>query len=471
MAGARVLILGAGPSGLSAGWKLAEAGAEVAVLEKGDEVGGQSKTFSWKGMRLDYGPHKIYTQNPRIKKEVESLFGRGELLSVPKRSRMRLLGKYFGFPVKMRELLLKMSPLVTADIGARYAFALARSKISKPREDSYESYMMERFGGGTYRLIFGPYARKVWGEPRGLSASLAKSRIAVPSLLDLAKRLVAGDGGRPEISAKEFYYPRKGVFELSEKMAGRIRGKGGKILFGSRPSRIVCEGNRVAKVEYESRGRKLWFEPTHVVSTIPLAEAASLFEPQLPPPVIEAAGKLSHRNLVLAVIVVRRDRVFPDNWLFFPEEKYVFNRVYEQKGFSAEMVPEGMSAVCAEITCSPDDVLWNAGEKQVCERVVSDLAEAEVIARNEVAGTGAFRMELAYPVYDARYEERLKESLGFLDRIDNFFAIGRNGSFNYAGMLDCMDMGIRTAEHIVANGTNAEWREARKGFQNYVTVD
>jgi len=473
MAGERVAILGAGPAGLSAGWKLAEGGAHVLVLEKGLSVGGQSTTFSWKGMRLDYGPHKVYTQDPRIQREVESLFEQGELLSIPKRSRIRLAGAFFDFPVRIQELLFKLNPLVAANCGSSYALALAASKLRKPREDSYESYMLARFGRGTYDLIFGPYARKVWGEPRELSASLAKSRVAVPSLLDLARRLVAGDRGKPAISAKEFSYPRKGIVELSEKMAARIRRNGGEILLCSTPEKLVLDGKRITRLEYGSGGQPASFEPTHVVSTIPIAHALSLIKPATPEvnAAADSASTLRHRNLILAVIVVKKDRAFPDNWLFFPEAKFIFNRVYEQKGFSEEMVQKGQTAVCAEITCAPADPIWTAGDEEVCGRVIADLVSAEVLKKEDVTDSGVFRMELAYPMYDIGYEARLARALGFLDSLENLYAIGRNGSFNYAGMLDCMDMGIRTAEHMLGSAPAPLWAESRKRFQNYVTVD
>lgn len=467
----KVLILGAGPAGLSAGWKLAEGGAEVLVLEREREVGGLSKTFTWKNMKLDYGPHKIYTRDARIRLEVESLFSSGELLSIPKKSRIRLIGKYFDFPVNTKELLLKMNPIISARCGASYAKAIVKSRIFKPSEESYESYMIHRFGRSTYRLIFGPYARKVWGDPKKLSASLGKSRVAVPSLLDLAKRLVLGEKDKPEISAKEFYYPRKGVFELSEKMAGRIRKAGGKIAFGAKPTAIHLNGGRVSSVDFTADGRKQSFSPTHVISTIPLAEALSLFKPAPPASALEAASGLRHRNLILAVLGVGRDRVFDDNWLFFPEEKYVFNRVYEQKGFSPGMVPKGRTAVCAEITCWPADPLWRAKDSSICERVAGDLEDAEVIDRGEVLDCGVFRLEKAYPIYDLGYEGKLASVFGFLDRLPGFYAIGRNGSFNYVGMLDCMDMGFKTAHQILSGEGRGEWLEKRKSFQNYVTVD
>jgi len=99
------------------------------------------------------------------------------------------------------------------------------------------------------------------------------------------------------------------------------------------------------------------------------------------------------------------------------------------------------------------------------------LEEAGVIRKGEVSGCGVFRATQAYPIYDSGYEGKASSALGFTDSLQNLYAIGRNGSFNYVGMLDCMDMGIKTAEQVISSAGRSRWLAKRKSFENYVTVD
>ncbi|MCK9566637.1 MAG: FAD-dependent oxidoreductase, partial [Methanothrix sp.] len=182
-----VAIIGAGVSGLSAAWKLAENGFRINVFEKEDVIGGISSTFSHGECKLDYGPHKIYTQLDDIYAEIKKLLG-PDLLEIEKKSRIRLEGKYFDYPVTIFQLIFRMNPSITMGIGISYLYAILNSKVSKVRDDSYESYLINRFGKSLCSLVFFPYAKKIWGEPKTLASSLAESRVPIPSLSELAKR-------------------------------------------------------------------------------------------------------------------------------------------------------------------------------------------------------------------------------------------------------------------------------------------
>lgn len=201
-----VVILGAGIAGLSAGYKLSDASIPVTVLEKESIIGGMSSCFKYKDYKLDYGPHKIFTRMDDIMEEIRNLIG-DDLLTVPKKSRIRLSGKYYNFPVSVKDLLIGM-PLTGIGCGVGYFKAAIKAKIIKSNDDSYEDYIINRFGKGTFNLVFKPYAEKIWGHPSELSASLAKSRVAIPSIAELLIRMISGNKDKPAISADVFYYPK-----------------------------------------------------------------------------------------------------------------------------------------------------------------------------------------------------------------------------------------------------------------------
>lgn len=465
----KVIILGAGISGLSTAWKLSEAGFDVEIIEIDSKIGGVSSTFNHKGYNLDYGPHKIYTQMPYVLDEIKQLLD-DDLITIPKRSRIRLMGKYFDYPVGMKDVVLKFNPL----IGAKCGFGLFSTKVKKifsRKEESYEQYLIHRFGKGLYSLVFEGYAKKVWGDPKKLSAELAKTRVSIPGILALFKNMVLGSKGKPNISADQFYYPKKGIIELSEAMAEIIKKNEGKIHLNSKPIKIQYSKNKGKSIFFEkdSEIKKINFD--YLISTIPLNDFLGLFSPQIEKNILENARKLKRRSLILLYIVINKKRLFPDNWIFYPEQEFIFNRLSEQKGFSESMIPSNKTVLTVEITCDEDDFIWTADDSAVFKKAMKDLEKAEIIKEKDVADYFITKLSKIYPVYDLDYKNNLSRALDFIDKFENIYSIGRPGLFNYNNMDHCIDIGNITAKHIIKNKDKKEWQKTREKFNSYRIVD
>lgn len=462
-----VAIIGAGVSGLSAAWKLSENDYSINILEIEDVIGGMSSTFSYADCMLDYGPHKIYTQLDDVFVLIKKLF-ESDLLEIQKKSRIRLLGTYFDYPVSIFQLMFRMKPSVTMDIGISYLYSVLNSKVATVRDDSYESYLINRFGKSLCSLVFFPYAKKIWGEPKTLASSLAESRVPIPSLLELAKRKVIGDHGKKELSATTFYYPRKGILDLSKKLADGILTNGGNIHLNKRVVRLRIEKGRVISAE-NSDGTSL--NADHFISTMPVTNLIKMICPMPSEDIVNAASLLKFKNLIIVYLVIRQERLFDDNWIFFPEDNYLFNRIFEQKSFSPYMIPEGITVLSAEVTCSEESAEWDMDEKKLIDIVVKQLVMSEIISANDVIDSFTKRIINAYPIYDIDYEKNREIIMEYIDGIRNLYSIGRQGYFNYVGMTDCMDMGIKTAQNIIHNNTQADWKKIRKSFERYQTID
>ena len=190
------IILGGGVAGLAAAWKLAEANIPVLVFEKQNIIGGMAATFQYKEYTLDYGPHKIYSQLP-IFEEVKK-FLKEDILEVKKTSKIRLCGKYLNYPFGIKDIVIALNPMIAIKCGTSYGATSFLNMFRKKEDTCYENYITNRFGTGTYNLVFGPYAEKAWGDPKKLDKSLAMSRIAIPSLMEMIKRMLFGDQGKKE---------------------------------------------------------------------------------------------------------------------------------------------------------------------------------------------------------------------------------------------------------------------------------
>ncbi|MEK6817099.1 MAG: FAD-dependent oxidoreductase, partial [Nanoarchaeota archaeon] len=435
------VVLGAGVTGLSAAWKLSEKGWDVHVVESRPDIGGMSSCFEWKGMRLDYGPHKMYSQLP-VFSEVMSLFSEDELNRIPKKSRIRLLNKFFEYPLKTQQLLVKVNPVKSSNFVMSYGMATARSMVAKKEDTNYETYMTNRFGSSIYNTVFGPYAAKAWGDPKTLDKSLAESRIAVPSLMEMLKRMVMGNNGQPELSASEFHYPKKGVDEISKKMLSKS--KSVRLHLSSKVRRLKFSNMNISSVEIESGDKSETISPDFVISTIPLKSLVSLF-PEVPETVSESLGNLNLRRLMLVMIEAEKERLFTDNWIFFPESKYIFNRISEQKGFSPSMVGEGKTVLCVEVTTDENSNVWKMPDEQVLSECLVGLNDCGIMGNDDVKDYKVVRMGNAYPVYSIGYKDHLYNVLRHIEGHGNIVSIRRHGMLSYTGKIHCNDIGYKPA--------------------------
>ena len=468
-----VVIIGAGATGLTLAYKLTqESNYHVTVIEKEGQIGGLASSFKYKDTKLDFGPHKIYTQFPEVQKELEKILGE-DLLAKPKKSKIRLMGKYFDYPVKINELLFKMNPVTAISCGLSYGLSTVKNKFSYEEPVTAEAYLKQRFGTTTYEIVFKDFATKVWGDPTKLSYELAKARVSIPSLPEMLKRVVLGDKGQKEISAKIFYYPKYGAIELYEKMLEKIEESGrGEVILKCKPTAIHTEASRIAGITVKySDGKESEIKPDFLVSTVPLEMLPSLWQPPMPEHVVNAFNGLKYRSLVLLYLVVDKDSLFTESFIFFPEKDFRFHRLSEQKAFSEYTVPEGKTVLCVEMTCERDSDFYKLTNKELFERVIPDIEKTGFLKKIDVKEYFSFRMHGIYPVYDLEFRQNLTSILNYLDQFNNFLTLGRRGLFNYNNQDHCMDMAFKAANHIISNSSMEQWKEVRKKFDEYVIID
>ena len=388
----KVAVLGAGVTGLAIAQKLSEYDYSVEVFEREKRVGGLASTFKHKDFYLDYGPHKIYSQLPGVIGKIKALLG-DELIEIPKSMKIRLKGKYYDYPFKITQLLTRTGPVFAVSAAASGGIATLKdavlSGLFKNEPKNYEEFLQRRFGGVIYDSVFKSFALKAWGDPKELSVELAKARIAIPSIFELVKRIVLGNMatgayGKEEITAKNFLYPRKGMVRFSERLAELLEERQGKVHLNHSVKKVVLTDNKVDYLVVEHDGKEKNVKAESVVSTLPLRVFLEMLEPRPPERVLEAVRSLQLNDMLLVYVFANRDKVLEDNWIFYPELEFSFNRLSEQKNFSSEMGPKGKTCVCAEITYDPNKELWNASDDVVVQRVVADLEKADVLTEEEI---------------------------------------------------------------------------------------
>ena len=450
-----VVILGAGVAGLAAAWKLSEAGFAVTIVEKMDHIGGLAATFKWKNYELDLGPHKFYTILPGVLDVFKKLIGR-DVLFQPKTSKIRLFNQYLDYPVKIVDLLKKIGPWRAFRFGMDYG--LAQLKNSQPANS--EDYLRSKYGNYAFKNIFLPLSEKIWGHPSQLDVSLAETRVPAPTIFQLITGMIFGTKGQKHVSADVFYYPRHGIGQMSRAMWDQAKKHGAKLLTKTEP--VSISANRV------TLSNKSVLRPDYIISTIHLKHLVSLLPS--PPKVRRAATGLKHRSLILVFLAFKKDRMFPQSWIFFPESKYIFSRLSEQKTFSPYMIPKNQTVLIAEIPCEFNGDVWN--QKNIVPKVVADLVAAEIISPDEKPiDSKIIKIGNCYPLYDLNYKQNLQTILDYLSTMKNFYTIGRPGLFFYDNTDHSLDMGLRLANHIISRHSPKSWQSLISQFFTYRIVD
>lgn len=461
----KAVIIGAGITGLYIADQLASSGYEVCVIEKTPKVGGMTASFTYKDFILDYGPHKFYTQLPGVYDEFKRIVGEGEYLVIKKKNSIRLLGKYFDFPVKLSELLFKINPFTSTKIGLDFL----RSQFTKKEVKSYEDYFVKGFGRTGYNIVFKGFAQKVWGDPAHLSEELARRRSPASSIVDVLKTIFIKN--KKDVNAEYFYYPKHGYGVMCDNLAKSIQKNKGKIILQAIPTSISTKNNKVHSLDVLVQGKKKTLKCDLLVSSLSITELPLLIKPLPKKEVIKDLAHLKFRSLVIAFVFLKKDKALKDNWLFFPEKEFCFNRVAEQKSFSPFTGPKGSTVLTAEITCDYGDTIYNAPEEKIKEMVLRDLEKASLIKKDEVYDFFTRKAGRVYPVYTLDYKPHLKNVLSELDKITNLYTVGRPGLYNYNNADHCIDMAKVTADIIIKDKPRQEWKKAQEYFDSYKIVD
>ena len=471
MAKPKLVVLGAGPAGMSAAWRLSELGCPVTVLERDAAVGGMGKTIAVGPYFADYGPHTFHVretpESRRILDAIRPFFGDDPLV-LTRGTRVLLRGKEYVYPLEMLQVLTGVSPLLSARIVFDYLMATIKSALAPPKkEDSFEEWGVRNLGRTLYDLCFGIYSARVWGLPTSQISSKQAQRVAKLNLKNVILRTL-GIRADPATYFTKYMYPRKGISVLYENLAAAIRQKGNCVLLESPVVRIERDNGRIARVVFSRKGREESIDCDVVLSTLPLPLLVHMITPALPPSVAEHAARLRYRSLKLVYIAVNRRQLTDYHWVYLLDGHFRVNRMSEQKNVSTEMVPDASTILCIELSCWRDEPLWNASDEEIYRIALKDLLQMGYgLAESDVLSYYVTDIPTAYPVYERDFEDHLIPVLEGVHAVPNLLTLGRHGLFLNNSMDDNFILGMKVAEYIAAGAADSrEWLREMLAFMN-----
>ncbi len=445
--GDRILVAGAGPAGLTAAYLLARDGYKVTVLESDSVLGGISRTARYKDYRFDIGGHRFFTKIRPVEELWEEILG-DEFIDVPRLSRILYNGKFFHYPLKAFNAVMGLGIFEASRIMLSYV----QARIAPhPVEENFEQWVSNRFGDRLYRIFFKTYTEKVWGIPcTEIRAEWAAQRIQGLSLAKAILNATSLNKRSPTIKTliAQFRYPRLGPGQMWEACARRIEEMGGEVLTGHELVGFEPgeSGIRSATVRTSEGTRKI--EAEHFISTLPLSGLMASIEGA--PEYATAAGNgLRYRDFILVALIVDRDKLFPDNWIYVHTPGVTVGRIQNFNNWSAAMVPvEGVTCIGMEYFCFEGDGLWDSPDAKLLELAAAEFAKLGLAPGAKVIDGSVVRMPKAYPIYDREYSDHVDAISSYLGTLPNLHTIGRNGMHKYNNQDHSMYTAMLTVENM-----------------------
>jgi protoporphyrinogen oxidase len=430
----KVVIIGAGPAGLTAAYELCKAGVESVVVEKDTTVGGLARTVDFNGYLFDIGGHRFFTKVKPVEEMWNEVLG-SDFIKRKRLSRIYYDKKFYYYPFKISNALLNLG--IGNSILVLISYFKSQLYPQRP-ELTFEQWVSNRFGKRLYEIFFKTYTEKVWGiSCSEISAVWASQRIKGLSLFTALRAALVNQKNNPQENSiktliDSFHYPRHGPGMMWNEVKNRVTEGGGEVLLGAEVEKIYLSDNRVTGLEINKGGRSELITGTHYISSMPIRELIHKLSPLAPQPVMEAATTLNYRDFLTVILIIKQKEVFQDNWIYIHDPNVRMGRIQNFKNWSPDMVPDqNKTCLGLEYFCFEGDGLWGMSDKDLIELGKSELAYLGLVDRSLVENGTVVRMPKAYPVYDSTYLESLELIKQFLSTFRNLQLVGRNGMHKY----------------------------------------
>lgn len=419
-----IVVIGAGLTGLSVAYHLKN--KNYKIFEADRRVGGLCRSKKIKGFVFDYAEHFLRIPNNYVRKVIKKIL-KNNITSQNLNSSIYMKKVLLGYPFQKH--LYGLPEDVIEECIKEFKNALKRSKI---KTENFEKWIVQNFGRGIARHFMIPYNKKVWTvHPKNLTTDWFFSESVVP-LCDLETVLKGARTPSEERGGMRYYPKFSGIESLIESFLPFIN----NLNLNKRITKIIPSKKTIT---INGKGEETYEK---LVSTIPLPELVKIIH-NVPSEVKKAAKKLMFNSILIVNLGVERKNISDKHWIYFPEDDFIFSRVYFPMNFSSKNTPKNKSSVSSLITYPKGKKINRNG---IVKRVIKDLLRAKIL-RNDDKVIVKDIMDIKYgkPIHTLDRERNLKIIQNFL-RKNDIYSIGRYGNWKYSGMEHAIMDGKEIAE-------------------------
>jgi len=453
-----VVVIGAGPAGLTAAYQLGKQGVNATVLEADSVVGGISRTVERDGWRFDLGGHRFFTKVQAVEDLWHEILPEGDFLMRPRMSRIYYDGKYLDYPLRVFNVLRSVGVLESF----RCVFSYVWIRIHPPKDQTtFEGWTASRFGWRLYRMFFKTYTEKVWGVPATeIQADWAAQRIKNLSFINAVVNAILPKRNQKDITSliEEFQYPKLGPGMMWERCAELVEKDGNQVLLNTPVVAVHHADGHAVSVDHLVDGDTVTIPATHVISSMPLPHLLKAMRPEVPAEVRAAADDIHFRDHLTVALIVPEKSAFPDNWIYVHDASARVGRIQNFGSWSPFMVKEGRTCLGMEYFVFEGDDLWEMADADLVELGKRELDTLGLVKPDAIEGGYVVRMPKAYPTYDEHYRANVETMKGWLaEHARNVYPIGRNGMHKYNNQDHSMYTAMLTVENILHAAGHDIW--------------
>jgi len=451
-----LIIIGAGPAGLTAAYELSDSDKKVLVLEKKPQVGGLAETKVFDDYRYDIGPHRFFTKNQEVYDLFLNVLDK-DAVEVNRKTRILFKNSYFDYPLTPLNALFGLGIFESILIGLSYIFARIKSYIGITKINNFEDWVIDKFGRKLFNNFFKNYTEKVWGiDCSDIGSDWAAQRIKGLSLSTAIKfALFPNSKKRPKTLVDKFYYPKLGAGMLWEKFEEIVVKKNIEVSKEKTVTDIATTNKGFIVSFKDNEGNEKSEETKNIFFSNPLLEFIDIFDGDVPHKVIKSAKSLNYRNHISVHVTVDK-KLFDDNWIYIHSPNVDMARIADFTNFSDSMSVDGNYPLTLEYFCFENDELWNKKNDEIIEYGLKELKSIFDVEFN-VVHSAISRSPKAYPVIKTGYQVHIDIIKEWLSSLPNITAIGRSGMFKYNNQDHAMATGLYAARTLMGLGDFDPW--------------
>ncbi len=434
----KILIIGAGPCGLGAAYRLAELGYKNwKIVEKNSYVGGLAASFrDDSGFTWDIGGHVLFSSHAYFSQLVSKVLG-NDYIEHNRKAYIRLFDSWVEYPFQNNIQSLPFNKALNCFCGMLF------SRLSKKTPGNFKEWALFNFGDGIANYFMLPYNSKVWSYPlEGMSYDWVGERISPVSLSGALRNLILGRKDNQWGENSKFKFPLNGgTGEIFRRIVPFLEDR----LLINRE--VVSVDTKKRSVEFKDSA----FENYDIIiNTMPL----DIFVRKAGLNILhKEIEKLKHNSVFVVGLGIKGPGLGDKNWVYFPEKKYPFYRLTYFSNYSPYNTPgEGYSSLLCEVSVYGN---FNKYGETLVGQVIDSLSNNGLLridAKKHIVSKFFKLAEYAYPIPTLGRDGALTRIQPYLESLD-IYSRGRFGAWIYekANMDHSFMQGVEVVDKILAD--------------------